>query len=126
MRYLVPLLLMCSLAGYSQAQEQLSQLPSGTSEIQVRGQTYYQHGDNYYRFHPQGGYYYEVQPPHDVSRGQSHQYRRGMSPQAPHTAIDVEKGCRNRAAEQANRNPSSGGKLYIREFNRCMNMAGQN
>ncbi|MCW8126150.1 hypothetical protein [Microbulbifer halophilus] len=129
MRYLIPLLLMCSLAGYTQAQEQqqLNQLPSGTSEIQVRGQTFYQHGDTYYRFHPQGGYYYEVQPPQDMSRSdQAHFYRRNLSDQHPNVANDVERGCRNQAADQANRNPANGGKIYIREFNRCINMATQN
>ncbi|MFC6634276.1 hypothetical protein [Microbulbifer taiwanensis] len=121
MRILIPVLLMCSLAGYSQAQEQLRQLPSNTSEVQVMGQTYYQHGDTFYRFHPQGGYFYEVQPPRSLLQDeQAHYYRRDMQPQRPN--INSEEGCRNLASERANRNPSTGGKVYLREYNRCMKM----
>ncbi|WP_250461519.1 hypothetical protein [Microbulbifer litoralis] len=126
MRFLIPLLLMCSLAGYSQAQDRLTELPANTSEIQVRGQTYYQHGDTYYRFHPQGGYYYEVVPPTASRSSQAHEYRRDMSQQRPSVDQSIERGCRNQAADLANRNPQTGGRVYIAEFNRCMNMARQN
>lgn len=126
MRFLIPLILMCSLAGYSQAQEQLRQLPSGSSEVQVMGQTYYQHGNTFYRFHSQGGYYYEVTPPRGLIRyEQPHFYRRTLPEPEQRVRIDSEEGCRNWAAERANRNPSMGGKIYISEFNRCMNLTGQ-
>jgi len=122
MRFLIPLILMCALAGYSQAQDRLRELPSGTAQVQVMGQTYYQHGNTFYRFHPQGGYYYEVQPPSGLIRDErGHYYRRGMD----QPRIGTEEGCRNFAAERANRNPSVGGKVYIAEFNRCMNMIRQ-
>ncbi|WP_308367048.1 MULTISPECIES: hypothetical protein [unclassified Microbulbifer] len=124
MRFLIPLILMCSLAGYSQAQEQLRQLPSGATEVQVRGQTYYQHGNTFYRFHPQGGYYYEVRAPRGLIRAeQPHFYRRSLPEQR--IRINSEEGCRNWAAEHANRNPSIGGKIYMRQFHRCMNMLRQ-
>ena len=126
MRFLIPLLLLCSLAGYSQAQERLTQLPYETSEIQVRGQTYYQHGDTYYRFYPEGGYYYEVSPPTYIPRSdQAHYYRRDMSQQGKNISEDVERGCRNQAADRANQYPATGARVYIREFNRCINMATQ-
>ncbi len=126
MRFLIPLILMCSLAGYSQAQEQLSKLPSGTAVVQLRGQTYYQHGNTFYRYYPQGGYYYEVTPPRGLIRSeQPHFYRRTLPAPERRVRIDSEAGCRNFAADRANRNPSMGGKIYISEFNRCMNMIGQ-
>ncbi|MBB3060420.1 hypothetical protein [Microbulbifer rhizosphaerae] len=124
MRFLIPLILMCSLAGYSQAQEQLRQLPSGATEVQVRGQTYYQHGNTFYRYHPQGGYFYEVSAPRGLIRAEQPRfYRRSLPEQR--IRINSEEGCRNWAAEHANRNPSIGGKIYMRQFNRCMNMLRQ-
>lgn len=128
MRYLIPLILMCSLAGYSQAQDRLNQLPSNTSEVQIRGQTYYQHGSTFYRFHPQGGYYYEVQPPSNIRQYDQpqHLYRRGQTQPSTNMSTDQVEGCRNMAADKANANPATGGKVYIREYNRCINMLNQN
>ncbi|WP_323845760.1 hypothetical protein [Microbulbifer magnicolonia] len=124
MRFLIPLILMCSLAGYSQAQEQMRQLPEDTTQIQYLGQTYYQHGNDFYRFNPDGGYYYEVQPPRGMIRYEQPHFHRLDLPEQ-RVRIDSEEGCRNQAAELANRNPSMGGKVYTREFNRCMSMIGQ-
>lgn len=119
MRFLIPLILLCSLAGYSQAQEPLRQLPSDSTQIEYLGQTYYQHGNTFYRFHPQGGYYYEVKPPQGMVRYQQPHFHRLDLPEQ-RVRITSEEGCRNLAAAHANRNPSIGGKVYMREFNRCM------
>lgn len=127
MRFLIPVILMLSLAGYSQAQERLSQLPAGTNEIQVTGQTYYQLGNTFYRFHPQGGYYYEVMPPRGILQyEQPHFYRRSAPwHRMQRHGISAEEGCRNWAADKANRNPTNGGKVYMRELNRCRSMIRQ-
>lgn len=135
MRFLIPLILACSLVGYSHAQQPIQELPSGTSAVQIMGQTYYQHGDTFYRFNPEGGYFFEVQPPKDLlkyeQQERAHFYRRSLKEYGTQIhgdmiVDDVETGCRNLAAERANQNPAIGGKIYMQEFNRCMNIRRQN
>lgn len=117
MRFLIPMLFLCSLAGFSQAQ--ISQLPSGTSEVQVQGQTYYQHGTTFYRFNAQDGKYYRMEAPPGLlsaeQYGRQYQYRG-----TPQVSGDRAEGCRNLAADQANRHPQTGGRIYIQAYNRCM------
>ncbi|MCX2783280.1 hypothetical protein OQJ46_09795 [Microbulbifer thermotolerans] len=123
MRYLIPLILMCSLAGYSQAQERMRSLPSDSSQIQYMGQTYFAHNGKYYRYIPDGGYYYRVQPPRGMVRDvQPHFYR--LTPREYRATITTMEDCRNWAAARASRNPAIGGKIYMTELNRCKSMLG--
>ncbi|MFA0812923.1 hypothetical protein [Microbulbifer epialgicus] len=135
MRYLLSMILLLSLAGFSYAQERLTQLPAGASPVQILGKTYYQSGNTFYAFSEQGGYFYPVQPPTAIRQYERPRdmYIRGTQPRRPRhlymrgtqtpwglTRHQVE-ACRNTAASMANANPANGGKIYIREYNQCVN-----
>ncbi|WKD51411.1 hypothetical protein [Microbulbifer spongiae] len=123
MRYLVSLVLLFSLAGFSYAQERLTQLPSNAATVQILGKTYYQSGNTFYRFDENTRYFYQVQPPTVLPRYQqpTDMSVRGMwhRPEMGLTQDQIE-GCRNAAADKSNANPSIGGKIYIREYHRCI------
>ncbi|WP_444929450.1 hypothetical protein ACJJIF_16660 [Microbulbifer sp. SSSA002] len=125
MRYLVSMVLLCSLAGFSFADDRMTSLPANAEPVQILGKTYYQSGNNFYAFNEQGRFFYQVQPPTSIRnyerpkdmsvRGsQSHSKTWGLT-------RDQVEGCMNSAADMANANPAVGGKVYIREYNLCIN-----
>ncbi|MFD1215881.1 MULTISPECIES: hypothetical protein [Microbulbifer] len=122
MRYLIPVVLFCTFAGFAQAQQPTDQLPAGSSEIQVLGKTYWKSGDNFYRFNENTGMFYQVpQPTVQAHRDQSaHMYQRNQTLPATGLTGDQIEGCRNAAADKSNAVPNRGSEVYINEYNRCV------
>ncbi|GAA5442561.1 hypothetical protein Misp06_00735 [Microbulbifer sp. NBRC 101763] len=149
MRYVLSMILLLSLAGFSYAQERLAQLPAGASPVQILGKTYYQSGNTFYAFNEQGRYFYPVQPPTRIRQyeqprnmywrgsqpryywrgsqpryywrgSQPSYYWRDSTPRYYGLTRDQVEGCMNAAADKANANPRIGGKVYIREYNQCI------
>ncbi|WP_444940161.1 hypothetical protein [Microbulbifer sp. ZKSA004] len=124
MRYLVSMVLLCSLAGFSYADDRMTRLPSNAEPVQILGKTYYQSGNNFYAFNEQGRYFYRVQPPTRIRSYENPRdmYIRGSQPRPQTWGLtrDQVEGCMNAAADMANANPAVGGKIYIREYNRCI------
>ncbi|MCQ3830981.1 hypothetical protein [Microbulbifer elongatus] len=120
MRYLLPVVLFCSIAGFAQADSTMTQLPSGAQEVQIMGNTYYKSGDTFYRFNEQGGYFYETNPPHAMDR-QTTTHQSVVTQPGPGVTADQIEGCRNVAADKSNAVPNRGSSVYINEYNRCIN-----
>lgn len=124
MRYFMPVVLFCAVAGFTQvqAQEQRTQLPAGSSEVQIMGKTYWQSGDNFYQFNEQTGLFYQVPQPtvqaHKDRASQAHMYQRTV-PSTNLTGDQIE-GCRNSAADKSNEVPNRGSSVYINEYNKCI------
>lgn len=123
MRYLLPVVLFCTVAGFAQAQESVNQLPSGSSEVQIMGKTYWQSGDNFYRFNQETGMFYQVpQPTVQAHRDRSaHMSQRSQTVPATNLTPDQIEGCRNAAADKSNAVPNRGSQVYIQEYNSCVN-----
>ncbi|MEW5249171.1 hypothetical protein [Microbulbifer discodermiae] len=122
MRYLFSFVLLLSVAGFTYAQERLTQLPSDATTVQILGKTYYQTGSNFYRFNEEGRYFYQVQPPTAIRRYEQPRDMsvRGMSHSEMGLTRSQVEGCQNAAADKANANPSMGGKIYMHEYRKCI------
>lgn len=121
MRYLIAVVLLCSVAGFSQAQA-LKQLPPSATAVQIQGNTYYKFGDSYYRFNQDGGYYVEVPPPSLMPHDQSaHMYQRGQTVPGTSLTSDQIQGCRNLAADKSNAVPNRGSEVYLEAYQSCIN-----
>ncbi|GAB2512286.1 hypothetical protein [Microbulbifer agarilyticus] len=119
MRYLLPVVLFCSIAGFAHAQSTMTQLPSGAQEVQILGNTYYKSGDTFYRFNEQGGYFYETNPPRVMDHQSTPNASVVTNPGVGLTSDQIE-GCRNAAADKSNAVPNRGSSVYINEYNRCI------
>lgn len=123
MRYLIPVVLFCSLSGVALAGQPVSQLPAGASEVQILGTTYWRSGDNFYRFNQESGMFYEVPQPTvqaHQDRLQAHMYQRSQTVPATSLTSDQIEGCRNAAADKSNAVPNRGSEVYISEYNSCI------
>ncbi|WP_226703758.1 hypothetical protein [Microbulbifer elongatus] len=122
MRYLLPVVLFCSLSGVAMAQQPMSELPAGSSEVQIMGKTYWHSGDNFYQFNEETGMFYQVPQPtvqaHQNRVQQSHRSQRTL--QGTGLTGDQIEGCRNAAADKSNEVPNRGSEVYINEYNRCI------
>ncbi|WP_105102288.1 hypothetical protein [Microbulbifer pacificus] len=124
MRYLIPVVLFCSLSGAALADQPMSQLPAGASEVQIMGTTYWRSGDNFYQFNEQTGLFYEVPQPtvqaHKDRLNQAHMSQRSQTVPATNLTGDQIEGCRNTAADKSNAVPNRGSEVYISEYNACV------
>lgn len=125
MRYLFPLILLFSIAGFTQADDKMRQLPSGAATVQILGQTYYKSGDTFYSFQEDGGYFYEVQPPSVMPGYKQPQHQSSRTITVPGASADQLEGCRDSAADKSNANPQAGSQVYINEYNRCVGLLNQ-
>ncbi|HEY8569961.1 hypothetical protein [Microbulbifer sp.] len=124
MRYLIPVVLFCSLSGAALAGQPISQLPAGASEVQILGTTYWRSGDSFYRFNQESGMFYEVPQPtvqaHQDRVQQAHMYQRSQTLPGTGLTSDQIEGCRNAAADKSNEVPNRGSDVYISEYNSCV------
>ena len=124
MRYLIPVVLFCSLSGVAMAQQPMSQLPAGASEVQIMGKTYWHSGDTFYQFNENTGMFYEVPQPtvqaHKDRVNQAHMYQRSQTLPGTGLTGDQIEGCRNAAADKSNEVPNRGSEVYINEYNSCI------
>lgn len=124
MRYLIPVVLFCSLSGAALAQQPLSQLPAGASEVQIMGTTYWRSGDNFYQFNRDTGLFYQVPQPtvqaHKDRVQQAHMYQRSQTLPGTGLTSDQLEGCRNVAADKSNEVPNRGSEVFINSYNSCI------
>ncbi|WGL15033.1 hypothetical protein PVT68_09595 [Microbulbifer bruguierae] len=124
MRYLLPVVLFCSLSGVALADQPMTQLPAGASEVQIMGKTYWHSGDNFYQFNENTGQFYQVPQPtvqaHKDRVSQAHMYQRSQTLPATNLSSDQIEGCRNAAADKSNAVPNRGSDVYISEYNSCV------
>lgn len=124
MRYLMPVILFFAIVGFAQAQDRMTQLPSGASEVQIMGKTYWKSGSNFYQFNEETGQFYQVPQPtvqaHQNRASQAHMYQRSQTVPATNLTGDQVEGCRNTAADKSNAVPNRGSQVYINEYNKCI------
>ncbi|WP_444924871.1 hypothetical protein ACJJH9_07960 [Microbulbifer sp. DLAB2-AF] len=123
MHFLFLVLLLLSIANFSTAQERLAQLPADAQPVQILGKTDYQSGNNFYAFSEKGRYYYPVDPPTAIrqyERPRNLSFLSTRTEPGPRLTRGQIAGCMNMAADKANANPAKGGKVYIREYNMCL------
>ncbi|WP_299594823.1 hypothetical protein [uncultured Microbulbifer sp.] len=124
MRYLLPVVLFCSLSGVALAQQPMSQLPAGSSEVQILGKTYWHSGDNFYQFNEETGMFYQVPQPtvqaHKDRASQAHMSQRSQTLPGTGLTGDQIEGCRSAAADKSNEVPNRGSEVYINEYNSCI------
>lgn len=121
MRYLIPVVLFCSLSGAALADQPVAQLPAGAAEVQIMGTTYWKSGDNFYRFNQQTGNFYLTNPPTAMPHDRSaHMYQRGQTLPATNLSSDQIEGCRNAAADKSNAVPNRGSEVFINAYNACV------
>lgn len=122
MRYLLPVVLFCTVAGFAQAQQPMDQLPAGSSEVQILGKTYWKSGDSFYQFNESTGMFYQVPEPQvQAHRDQAaHMSQRSQTVPATNLTPDQIEGCRNAAADKSNAVPNRGSQVYIQEYNACV------
>ncbi|QIL91086.1 hypothetical protein ACONUD_13600 [Microbulbifer harenosus] len=124
MRYLIPVVLFCSLSGAALAQQPISQLPAGASEVQIMGTTYWRSGNNFYQFNQDTGLFYQVPQPtvqaHKDRVLQAHMYQRSQTLPGTGLSSDQLEGCRNVAADKSNAVPNRGSEVFINAYNSCI------